>query len=59
MHVIPAKGLQVPDPERGGFLAAEGREVEQTQYWLRRLNDGDVTLASASQAKVAKAGGEQ
>lgn len=33
----------VPDIDRGGYLAEAGREVEENQYWLRRLSDGDVT----------------
>ena len=32
----------VPDVDRGGNLAPEGRHVEQSTYWLRRLADGDV-----------------
>lgn len=43
MHVKPASGRQVPDPDKGGFLPPEGREVEATAYWLRRLAEGDVT----------------
>lgn len=43
MNVKPVSGRQVPDPEKGGFLPPEGREVEATAYWLRRLADGDVT----------------
>lgn len=46
MHVKPASGRQVPDPEKGGFLPPEGREVEATAYWLRRLAEGDATEAS-------------
>jgi hypothetical protein len=42
MHLKPAPGRQVPDPDRGGFLPPEGRNCEPHQYWLRRLNDGDV-----------------
>ncbi|MDA8254980.1 MAG: DUF2635 domain-containing protein [Betaproteobacteria bacterium] len=42
MMVKPSAGRQVPDPERGGFLPPEGREVEANVYWLRRLEDGDV-----------------
>lgn len=46
MHVKPVSGRQVPDPDKGGFLPPEGREVEATAYWLRRLTDGDVTEAT-------------
>ncbi|HVL75311.1 MAG TPA: DUF2635 domain-containing protein [Noviherbaspirillum sp.] len=53
MRIKPAPGRQVPDPERGGYLSAEGRTVEPTQYWLRRLFDGDVIEVQPS-AKVRK-----
>lgn len=45
MQVKPAPDRKVPDPEKGGFLPQEGREVEATAYWLRRLADGDVIEA--------------
>lgn len=38
----PAPGRDVPDIERGGLLAADGRNVEPTTYWQRRIDDGDV-----------------
>jgi hypothetical protein len=41
----------VPDVDRGGYLAPEGREVEQSQYWLRRIADGDVTEAQPPAAE--------
>lgn len=44
-----------PDPERGGYLAAEGREVEASQYWLRRIADGDVREADPPAAAPAPA----
>lgn len=47
MHIKPTAGRQVPDPERGGLLPPEGREVAPTQYWLRRLYDGDVAETAA------------
>lgn len=47
MHVKPASGRQIPDPEKGGYLPPEGREVEASAYWLRRLAEGDVTEAAA------------
>lgn len=46
MFVKPTAGRQVPDPDRGDTLPADGREVEPTQYWQRRVNDGDVVEAS-------------
>lgn len=46
MYVKPTHD-HVPDIERGGYLAAEGREVEPDLYWLRRLQDGDVQETAA------------
>lgn len=46
MFVKPTAGRHVPDPARGDTLPPEGREVEPTQYWQRRLNDGDVIESS-------------
>lgn len=42
MQVKPAPDRVVPDPEKGGSLPQEGRVVEATAYWLRRLAEGDV-----------------
>jgi len=41
MYVKPNR--QTPDPDRGGYLAPEGRNVEASPYWLRRIADGDVS----------------
>lgn len=50
MFVVPKNGL-IPDPEKGGMLPLEGREVEATPYWLRRKEDGDVTEAEPKKTK--------
>ncbi|MGG5811469.1 DUF2635 domain-containing protein [Falsiroseomonas sp. CW058] len=42
MYVIPAEGLTVPDPQLRDHLPATGREVPRSDYWMRRLRDGDV-----------------
>lgn len=44
MYVKPTHD-HVPDPERGGYLPAAGRQVEPSPYWWRRVTDGDVTEA--------------
>lgn len=41
MYVKPNR--PTPDPERSGYLPDDGRTVEPTPYWLRRIADGDVT----------------
>ncbi|MDB2704913.1 DUF2635 domain-containing protein [Pseudomonadota bacterium] len=46
MFVTPKTGLAVADPERGDTVPKEGRNVIKNQYWLRRLQDGDVTIKS-------------
>ncbi|MGN6526819.1 MAG: DUF2635 domain-containing protein [Burkholderiaceae bacterium] len=51
MYVIPASGMLVPDPAHPRssplyFLPAAGREVEASDYWHRRVRDGDVTVAA-------------
>lgn len=47
MLVKPAPGLTIRDPDLFDFLPADGREVPDTDYWNRRLRDGDVVLAAA------------
>lgn len=47
MYVKPAPGLVIRDPDLRDFLPQEGREVPDTDYWNRRLRDGDVVTAIA------------
>ncbi len=42
MNVKPAPGLRIRDPDLKDLLPDEGREVPDTDYWHRRLRDGDV-----------------
>ncbi|MGO4326664.1 DUF2635 domain-containing protein [Cupriavidus sp. 2TAF22] len=71
VHVTPAEGRVVPDPQYRDNLPPEGRAVVRTPYWVRRINDGDVTIegepgaavesvaevqGQASEAEVAPAG---
>ncbi len=59
MYIKPTQGRQVPDPYAGGFLPPEGREVEANQYWLRRIEDGDVTEGKpAAEVVVAEKKGK-
>lgn len=51
MFVKPVDGRSVSDPARGDLLPASGREVAETQYWLRRLADGDVQKAKPPTVK--------
>lgn len=45
MYIKPVPGRQVHDPERGCQLPEAGRTIEPTQYWLRRIADGDIVEA--------------
>lgn len=44
MFVKPKDGRSVPDPARGDLLPASGRNVEESQYWYRREQDGDIEI---------------
>ncbi|MBP2314903.1 DUF2635 domain-containing protein [Azospirillum soli] len=58
MFVKPKAGLLVRDPATGEPLPAVGREVSQDQYWMRRLQDGDVeeAMPAAPKPNVPKKG---
>ena len=49
MHLKPHADRVVIDPVTGLPLPEEGAVVEASQYWLRRLQDGDVTLIKPKQ----------
>lgn len=60
MFIKPASvDVRVPDPSQRGtpgyWLPAEGREVEFSPYWARRLRDGDVIEAAPPAAAPAAA----
>lgn len=46
--LVPKPGLLVRDPLTMEPLPAGGAPKPLTTYWLRRLKDGDVSLAPAS-----------
>lgn len=62
MQIKPKRGRYVPDPVRGDLLPSEGRNVEESSYWLRRLADGDVETVATEEKKavsdIKKQGGE-
>lgn len=62
MQIKPKRGRSVPDPARGDLLPSEGRNVEESSYWLRRLAAGDVEKVAAEEKKAVadtkKQGGE-
>ena len=53
MFVVPKPGQKIPDPEQFGtpayYLPPEGREVDASDYWHRRVLDGGVTVVEPSE----------
>ncbi len=60
MRVRPSRpDLIVRDPISRQPVPAEGREVPETSYWLRRLSDGDLERVEEKPAPAgAEASGE-
>lgn len=56
MFVKPKPDRQVPDPEVGGYLSPDGRDVEKTPYWLRRVADEDVDVVKEKSSSKGKGG---
>ena len=60
MYVKPADrkvhGVQlvVRDPDLHDLIPPEGRDVPETDYWHRRLRDGDVVRAEAPRPQRVK-----
>lgn len=50
MYVKPIAGRQVPYPDINALLPEAGANVEDNQYWQRRLLDGDVVVAEPPKA---------
>jgi hypothetical protein len=59
MYLKPAPGLVIRDPDLMDFLPEEGREVPETDYWHRRVNDKDVVLATPPAATVIAKGSKE
>ncbi len=54
IYVIPRPGLVVRDPAHGDHLPPGGRHVQETSYWRRRRDDGDVTFGKPAAKAPAK-----
>ena len=52
LHVKPAAGLTVRDPNTGHALPAAGQRVPHNTYWRRRLAAGDVTRVTKKPARA-------
>ncbi len=44
MRIAPAPGVKVRDPITKRYLPAEGAEVPESAYWMRRLRAAEVVL---------------
>jgi len=55
MFVKPKPGLKIPDPALKDYLPAAGREVANSAYWYRRLQDKGVSLTTAVEIATAEA----
>lgn len=53
LYLVPKTGFVIRDPDNGTALPPEGAEKPRTSYWLRRLQDGDVTLGQPLPLEVA------
>ena len=58
MKLKPKEGYIVRDPQSHRPLSAEGEEKPRTQYWLRRLRDGDVVEVGADTPPARKSARE-
>lgn len=49
MYAIPTPGRAVPIPGTRQLLPATGQNIGPlTQYWQRRLRDGDITVSETA-----------
>lgn len=50
--IVPKQGLKVRDPETKRIIPENGVKIPAlTDYWVRRINDGDVTQLPAQADK--------
>ncbi len=58
--IRPLNGLLVPDPALKDFLPIEGRTVEHSLYWQRRIRDNEVepVIAKANKTPQKKSSEE-
>jgi hypothetical protein len=54
MFVTPAPGLKIRDPDLLDLLPEAGREVPDSDYWVRRLRDKDVLVVTPDHKRGEK-----
>lgn len=52
--LVPVKGRTVPDPARHDVIPDDGRVVQLSHYWHRRIADGDVLKKPVPKASPKK-----
>lgn len=53
VHIVPAEGIKVRDPETGAHIPESGATVSLTPYWRRRITEGAVEERIATRAGAA------
>lgn len=51
MIIKPNSGLVIRDPETFEILPEEGKPVDMSSFWKRRLLDGDVSIIKSNNSK--------
>lgn len=54
INIKPKDGYLVPDLELRDNLPSDGRVVNESPYWNRRIADGDVIVIPAAAEPSAK-----
>lgn len=54
----PVPGVKIRDPRTKDFLPIDGRRVEMSVYWNRRIQDGTV-IAEETAPKIEKTATEK
>lgn len=44
MFIKPHNNLKIRDPQTQRHIPPEGTEVHESSFWLRRIQDGDVSV---------------
>ena len=52
IFVVPKKGLKIVDPQLRDQIPDEGREVQDSTYWRRMANYGDVSIIDPASVPV-------
>lgn len=59
LHLKPVEGLKVIKPGTKTPLAKEGEIVDDSSYWRRRLNAGEVVIVEEQKKEQPKKQGSE